>query len=382
MISAYHNARLIDASGERFGSLFVEDEFIRHIGDKNDMPADIDVEANGLVLMPALFDMHTHLRDPGFPQKETMESGMRAALKGGYATLCAMANTKPVCATAGLVLQNHKKAEELKLCRLIQAAAAGEGLKDEIPTDYEALSKATGMISNDGLTIFSDDFMRNLLLASKKHGFIISTHCQPERQIVARDIALLEEVGGNLHVGHISHRQTLALIREAKARGLKLTCEVTPHHLFGWDSDYKVNPPLRSHEDVLAMIEGIKDGTIDCLSTDHAPHTPEDKQNGMAGISNIEYALQIFLHVFNEFAIPLTRLSEMASFAPAKRMGIKTGLLKPGYFADIILLEPDGKSTLDCDTMISQSHNTPFEGRALRGRVLTTVVEGQVRYQA
>ena len=277
MITLYRNARLIDATGDRYGDLCVEDGIITGCFPLSWGRADNVVDMRRSVIMPAFIDLHCHLRDPGYPQKETMETGMRAALKGGYAHLIAMANTNPVIATPALVEENHSKAARLKLCALTQAAAAGEELGDSTPTDRAALSRVTKVLSNDGKTIFSDDFMRQLLLDSTKYGFLISTHCQPERKIVERDINLLREVGGNLHIGHISRAETVAMVRNAKAEGLKLTCEVTPHHLFGWDNDYKVNPPLRTRADVDALIEGIKDGTIDCLSTDHAPHTPEDK---------------------------------------------------------------------------------------------------------
>jgi dihydroorotase len=331
--------------------------------------------------MPAFIDLHCHLRDPGYPQKETMETGMRAALKGGYAMLCAMANTNPVIATPELVQKNQEKAASLRLCRLMQAAAAGENLDDAVPTDYAALSKVTGMLTNDGKTIFSDGFMRNLLLASKQYGFLISTHCQPERRIVARDIGLLREAGGNLHVGHISRAQTADMIRRAKKEGLRLTCEVTPHHLFGYDDDYRVNPPLRAKADTQALVEGLRDGTVDCLATDHAPHTPEDKAAGMAGISNIEYAVQIFLQVFHDNGIPLTRLSELTSFNPARRLGRKAGVLAAGYPADLVILEPDGEYFIRRADMISKSNNTPFDGRRVRGRVIRTIVEGETRYE-
>ena len=381
MAVRYKNARLVDATGERFGELVLESGNILSCGEKTDTPCGTEIDLEGRVLMPALVDLHCHLRDPGYPQKETMESGMRAALKGGYAMLCAMANTNPVCQTPELVEENHKKARALRLCRLMQAAAAGENLDDAVPTDYEALSRATGMLTNDGKTIVSDGFMRNLLFASKQYGFLVSTHCQPERRIVVRDIALLREVGGNLHVGHISRAETVEMIRAAKAEGLTLTCEVTPHHLIGFDNEYHVNPPLRTRADTLALVEGIRDGTVDCLSTDHAPHTEEDKTAGMAGISNIEYALGVFWQVFYENDLELAKLSELASFAPARRLHRKAGLLKAGYAADLLVFDPDDAWEIRRADMISKSHNTPFEGRKARGHVIQTIVEGEVRYE-
>ncbi len=381
MIVRYHNARLIDAMGDRFGDLYVEDGLIRYCGETGHQYSDKTVDVKGNAILPAFIDLHCHLRDPGYPQKEDMETGMRAALKGGYALLCAMANTNPVISTPELVEQNHEKARRLKLCRLIQAAAAGENLDDTAPTNRAALSKVTNMLTNDGKTIFSDEFMRQLLLDSKRYGFLISTHCQPERKIVARDIALLRTTGGNLHIGHISRAETVEMVRKAKAEGLMPTCEVTPHHLFGYDDEYKVNPPLRTKADVEALIGGIKDGTVDCLSTDHAPHTEEDKQNGMAGISNIEYAIGIYLSVFHEHNIPLTRLAELTSYAPAGRLGLKAGLLAPGHPADIVVLNTDEEHVIKKDEMISKSRNTPFEGQKVRGRVLKTIVEGETRYE-
>lgn len=381
MITLYRNARLIDASGDRYGDLCTQDGIITACAPLCWQRADRVIDMRRNVLMPAFIDLHCHLRDPGYPEKETMETGMRAALKGGYAHLTAMANTNPVMATPQLVSLNHDKASRLRLCRLTQAAAAGESLNDETPTDRAGLSRVTRVLSNDGKTIFSDEFMRNLLLDSSKYGFLISTHCQPERKIVERDLGLLREVGGNLHIGHISRSETVDMIRQAKAEGLTLTCEVTPHHLFGWDSDYKVNPPLRTRADVEALIAGIQDGTIDCLATDHAPHAPADKAAGMAGISNIEHAFQIYLKVFQENGIPLTRLSEMLSLNPAKRLGVKAGLFLPGYAADVTALSVEEESEIDTLTMLSRSHNTPFQGRKVVGRVLRTVIDGETRYE-
>lgn len=375
------NACLIDAYSDFCGDLYYEEGLITYCGPPVDISFDKCLDLNGLVLMPAFIDMHCHLRDPGQPEKEDMQTGMAAALKGGYATLLAMANTDPVIESPELVLLNQKKAQELKLCRLIQAAAAGQGLKDKHPTQRRALSLLTPMLSNDGKTIFNDAFMRQLLLDSAELGVLISTHCQPELEIVKRDLALIKETGGNLHIGHISKKETVEAIREAKQNGLKLTCEVTPHHLFGCDDPYLVNPPLRSQKDVIALIGGIKDRTIDCLSTDHAPHTEADKSAGAAGISNIEYAIQIFLYVFKKNNLPLTRLSEMLSLAPAKRLGLNLGLLKAGLSADLVVLEPEGIHEISKADMISKSHNTPFDGREVCGRVCMTIVGGETRYE-
>lgn len=383
MIVKYINARIVDKNNNYDGCVVTNGDTIVYVGPcDNCTVTDVDetVDVKGYTLMPAFIDMHCHLRDPGYPEKETMETGMRAALAGGYTTLCAMANTKPVCATADLVEQNHDRSRRLMLCRLVQCGSAGIDLNDAVPTDYAALSKVTPIISNDGMTIFSEKFMSDLLLASSRYDFIISTHCQPERVIVSRDISLLKKLGGNLHIGHISHRETVQMIREAKAQGLYLTCEVTPHHLFGYDIDYKVNPPLRSEDDVKALIEALKDGTIDCLSTDHAPHTEADKARGMAGISNIEYAMQIFLKVFFDNNISIKRFSEMSSYTPARLLNMNAGLIKCGYMADLVIVDTEFEGCIERDKMISRSHNTPFDGREIRGKVLRTIKGGMVKY--
>ena len=390
MLKRFINASFADAEGayaknERTLVYGTEGEGILFFGKTDELPSEFAAaeteDVRGLTVMPALVDTHVHLRDPGQTQKESMETGMRAALKGGTATVCAMANTDPVLETPELVLANLRKAEELKLCTLIQAGAAGIGLNDETPTDHEALSKVTNVLSNDGKTIFSDDFMEELMKDSLKYGFVISTHCQPERATVRRDIGLLEKVGGNLHVGHISRKGTLEMIAEAKGRGLPITCEVTPHHIFASDMDYRVNPSIRTEEDRLALIGGIRAGLIDCLCTDHAPHTEEDKMRGMAGISGIEFALAIDMKIFHDHGIPLTTLSRMGSLNTARRLGFSDrGLLRPGMRADLMVVDIEKKRILRKDEMISRSHNTPFDGREIRGEVMRTIVNGETLY--
>lgn len=383
MITKYINAQIIDKNSNYNGCVVTNDSIIVYVGPTADCTfdnPDTVVDVKGYAMMPSFIDMHCHLRDPGYPEKETIETGMKAALAGGYTTLCAMANTRPICSTTDAVKENLERAHRLNLCRLIQCASAGVDLNDEEPTDYATLARVTPIISNDGATIFNDDFMANLLISSTTFDFIISTHCQPERHIVSRDIDLLKKLGGNLHVGHISRKETAQMIRDAKAHGMKLTCEVTPHHLFGHDLDYKVNPPIRTAEDVAALVDAIRDGTIDCLATDHAPHTPEDKERGMAGISNIEYAMQIYLKVFHDNGISLKRFSEMSSYNPARLLRMSAGLIKCGYLADLVIVDTECTQYIHKDQMISRSHNTPFDGRQVRGQVLRTICGGVTKY--
>jgi len=374
------HARIVDARADYNGCIGIKNGKINFVGETTNEKYDTMINADGLVVMPAFTDTHCHLRDPGQTQKESMETGMRAAIKGGYCALTAMANTTPVISTPELVEQNLVKAKKLDLCELIQVASCGQNLGDEVTTDRRALRKYTNVFSNDGKTIFSDSFMEKLLYDSNELDFVVSTHSQPESQIVERDLKLLEKTGGNLHIGHISEKKTVDLIRAAKNKGLKFTCEVTPHHLVGHDCDYAVNPPMLTKTDNEALIQAIKDGVIDCLATDHAPHTPLDKQNGMAGISNIEYALQIFLKIFYDNDIPLTRLAEMTSLTPRKILGLKGGLINVGEKANLVIIDPVTPSTVNRSEMISRSNNTPFDGIITRGKVITTIIKGNIIY--
>ncbi len=377
MRTRFVNGTQVDCTGERPCGIVTEAGLISV---DTLSPCDVTVDLNGCVLMPALVDMHCHLRDPGWPQKETLETGLRAAAAGGFGTVCAMANTSPVMDNAAAVVSNVRRAESLELCRLIQAAAAGRELKDAEPTDYAELSSVTPVVSNDGQTIFSDTFMERLLAASERHGFMVSTHCMPEAEIISRDITLSKRVGGRLHVGHISLAESARLIRDAKRQGVNITCEVMPHHLFGWDDAYRVNPPMRTRKDALALIDAIRDGTVDCLATDHAPHTEEDKANGAAGISNFDHALAMLWQVFRENKISLSTLSRLASKNPARLLGQNCGALERGMRADLIVFDPDARWEIRRDAMLSRSHNTPFEGRQVCGRVIKTFIGGKLVY--
>ena len=371
------NGIAVDYRGERPCDIVIENG---RISADTLSAVDSTIDIAGLTLMPALVDTHCHLRDPGQTQKETIKTGLRAACAGGYSAVCAMANTVPVVDNPSAVLHNEEKAEALGLCRLIQAAAAGKGLSDEFASDYAALSRVTPIISNDGNTILSESFMEALLAASARYGFIVSTHCMPEAEIVERDLALVRRVGGRLHVGHISLEKTARLIRAAKREGLPVTCEVMPHHIFGWDNGYAVNPPMRTHEDALALSDAIRDGTVDCLATDHAPHTDADKLRGAAGISTFDHALGMFVSVFSNNGLPLSLLSRLASKNPARLLGLSCGTLEAGMNADMMVFDPDEQWIVKKSEMLSRSHNTPFEGRMLRGRVKMMIIGGRIVY--
>jgi len=377
------NVEMVDANGRRFGKVLIEDGKIKKVyKEKGTVKTayDKEIDGRGYQLMPGFIDMHCHLRDPGYEYKETMETGMQAALKGGYTTLVAMANTKPIIDEAEALKTNLDKAEALNLCNLIQVAALTKDFNDADLVDLEVLRQLTPVFSNDGVSILNSDIMVAGLKASSEQDFILLTHCQPETELVSRDVKLLEEIGGHLHVCHISKKDTLDLIVEAKEKGLDVTCEVTPHHIFASAMDYKVNPPFRTYPDRRALIEGIKDGSIDMCGTDHAPHSEEDKLKGAPGINNFEMAFAMYFTVFDQNGIGLEKLSLMLSDAPAKRLGLKTGLIKERYPADLVLVDLNWEGKLNPKEFVSKSKNNPFGGETLKGKVMMTMVKGEIKY--
>jgi len=377
------NIEIIDAAGRRPGKILIEDGKIKKVyKEKGLVRVDFDeeIDGGGHALLPGFIDMHCHLRDPGFEYKETMETGMKAALKGGFTSLVAMANTKPIIDNPGDLKKNRVKASELELCQLIQVSALTRDFGEDDMVDFDSLRPFTNVFSNDGVSILREDIMIKGLKASTVYDFILLTHCQPETSLVKRDIELLEKVGGHLHVCHISKKDTLEAIGLAKDKDLDITCEVTPHHLFASAMEYKVNPPFRTYPDRRALIDGIKDGVIDMFGTDHAPHSEEDKKKGAPGIDNFEIAFSMYYTVFEQNGIKLEKLSEMLSDGPARRLGLKAGLIKERYPADLVLVDLNWEGKINPKDFISKSKNNPFGGETLKGKILMTIVKGNVKY--
>ena len=377
------NVKIVDAKNTFKGDLLIENGKISKI--------DTNIEINSYerikiingknkVLMPSFIDIHTHLRDPGFTQKEDLETGQNAALKGGFTVLCPMANTKPVCDNEKVIDYVLNKAEKLDLCNIKQVCAITKNLKGEEIIDIEKMRPYTNLFSDDGYTLYDEKIMSEVLSLSKKLNFKVLTHCQPEVEIVKRDLDLLKEVGGNLHICHISLKDTLDEIKKYKDNGYKFTCEVGPHHIFAYGLEYRVNPSFADYQDVKSLIQGIKDGYIDMIGTDHAPHTKEDKEKGAPGISNIEVAFQMVNKVFSENNISLNKLSEMMSANPAKFLGLNQGLIKEGLNADLVIVDTDKEEIIDVSKFISKGKNNPFDGQNVKGEVIMTIRGGKVVY--
>ncbi|MBO5131023.1 MAG: dihydroorotase [Romboutsia sp.] len=374
------NVRIIDANKDIKSDLLVENGKISKINSNIEIENINTIDGGHYVLMPSFIDLHTHLRDPGLTHKEDLESGQKAALKGGFTVLCPMANTKPVCDNPEVINYIINKAENLDLCDIKQVCSITKNLEGDEMIDIKSMIEHTRLFSDDGYTLHNTEIMRDALKLSKELNFKVLTHCQPEFEIVERDLKLLEEVGGNLHICHISLKETLDEIKKYKDRGYKFTCEVGPHHIYGYGLDYKVNPSFAEEEDMKYLIQGIKDGYIDMIGTDHAPHTQEDKENGAPGISNIEVAFQMVNKVFSENQISLNKLSEMMSANPAKFLGLNQGLIEEGLRADLVLIDENCENVIDTSNFISKGKNNPFNGQRVKGKVIMTIKNGKIMY--
>ena len=376
------------------------------------------IEANGLTAVPGFIDLHVHLRDPGFTDKEDIHTGCKAAAAGGVTSLLCMPNTKPAIDTAETVryiLEEAKTAD----AHVYVAAAITKGLQGAELCDLEALREAGAVaLSDDGRPVVDTACLVEAMRRAPELGMIVAAHCEDlflakkwylnegetskalglpgvpaaaEDCGTAREIAVAAAYDVPVHICHVSTKTSAALIRDAKARGVKVTAETAPHYLLmtdkellKTDADYRMNPPLRAEEDRIAMIEAIKDGTIDVIATDHAPHTPEEKAdflkapNGSIGMET-SFA-GAYTALVKTGVLTLSELVEKMSVRPAEILGIEAGMIGAGQTADIVLIDENEVWTVDADKLHGKSRNTPFKGMELQGKVKLTVCGGRVVY--
>lgn len=376
------------------------------------------VNGKGKFVFPGLIDVHTHLREPGQEDKEDILSGSRAAVRGGFTTILAMANTQPPIDNRALVEFVLRQGERAGYAHVLPIGTVTKGMQgSELVEMADMKEGGAAAFSDDGKNIQNAEVMRLALEYAKLTGFPIISHCEDknlageglmrrgvasarmglkgipasaESVIVARDLLLAEETGGKLHLAHISTAESVNLIRQAKARGVNVTAEVNPHHLIFCDEEIgitdtvlKVNPPLGSRGDRDALVEGLRDGTIDMIATDHAPHTQAEKARPFAeapfGIASLETALSaVWQYLVVPGRLSLDRVVEAWSVAPAQRFCLHGGTLKPGAPADMVLFDPDYSEVIDPAALVSKARNTPFLGQTLKGFPVMVWVEGRL----
>ena len=411
--------RIIDPSQQldRTADLLVEDGRVKAIEDSVSSEGADVFDASGLIVAPGFIDLHVHLREPGEEFKETIASGAAAAVAGGFTSICAMPNTKPVNDNASVTRFIIEKAREAQLARVYPVGAITRESKGvELAEIAEMKAAGAVAVSDDGRPVMDSQVMRHAMEYARDHGIVIVDHCQDlhlaaggvmnegrystllglkgmsfsaEDSHVARDIMLAELTGARVHIAHISTAGSIEMVRRAKRQGLAVTCEVTPHHLaltdatvVGFDTNTKMNPPLRSEEDRAALIEAVRDGTIDAIATDHAPHHSDEKMleydRAPSGVIGLETALGLVLTVLHHSnAVSLVRIIEMLTIGPARAFSLAAGTLAPGTAADVTVFDPDREWTVDPHLFKSKSRNTPFAGWQLRGAIAATFVAGR-----
>lgn len=383
-------------------------------------PAEVrTIDASGKIVTPGLVDMHVHLREPGYEHKETVATGCRAAARGGFTDICCMPNTNPVNDTRELTEFILKKSGEAKCSRVFPAGAITKALQGKALCDFGEL-KAAGVVavSDDGMPVMDDRIMCRALESAKQFNLLVICHCEDlkltaggvmnagslavrlglsgisnasESAMVERDIRLCERFETPLHIAHVSTSQSVHAIRKAKSRGIRVTCETAPHYFTltekaveEYGTNAKMNPPLRSGQDRDAVREGLADGTIDAIATDHAPHAIAEKATGFNqapnGIIGLETSVALGLKLVDNGVITIVDLIEKMSTAPAKILGLERGL-KIGRRADITIIDPDVSYRIDAGDFESLSRNTPFDGWSMRGKPLATIVEGNIVFE-
>ena len=399
--------------------VLIEGEKIVQIA-KNIKEAEKIIDCEGLYIMPGMIDMHCHLREPGFEHKETIETGSKSAVAGGFTTICPMPNTKPTPDNVETLQKIIEEAKRVNLCNILPYASVSKGEKGEELVNFEELKKAGAIaFSDDGMPVVSAKMMRDAMIQADKQNTFVASHCEeksvsqgainagkiadelgvqgvlPEAEeiMAAREIVISETNNVRGHICHISTKTTENMVRDAKKRGVKITCETCPHYFtFIVDEvlktgvNAKMNPPLREEKDRKAIIEGLKDGTIDCIITDHAPHTEEEKAVGLAkapnGIIGFETALSAeIMNLVDAGHISYLDLVKLTSYNPAKLLKIDRGELSVGKIADITIFNPNEEYVYTKEMIVSKSKNSPFIDKKLKGKVKYTIVGGEIVYK-
>lgn len=400
------------------GDILIGGNVIERIAPSVDADCETVIDAAGLTALPGLVDMHCHLREPGYEYKETIATGTRAAARGGFTTVACMPNTDPAADTPAVIEYILHKARTEGAVRVCPVGCITRGQKGELLTDMGAL-KAAGAValSDDGLPVKSGHMMHMALKYAKNFGILLISHCEDqglvnggvmnegywstllglkpitraaEEVMVAREVLLAEALCTRVHIAHVSTRGAIDIVRHAKFRGVRVTAETCPHYFAatdafadGFDTNAKVNPPLRTDEDAAAVKAALKDGTLDCIVTDHAPHHTDEKEvefNAAAnGISGFETAFSLaYTHLVKAGILALDELALLMSFNPASVLGVEGGVLQEGRRADITIVDEKAEYVIDTGEFVSKGKNSPFGGQKVTGRVVHTVAGGRL----
>jgi dihydroorotase len=418
------NGRVLDPASRRdeIGDVLLSDGLIAEVGKNLDSTGAEVFDATGLVVTPGFIDMHVHLREPGFEHAETIETGARAAAAGGFTSVCCMPNTKPVNDSATVTNYILERARRLAVVNVFPIGAITKGSEGEELAAIGSM-KAAGVvaISDDGRPVMNARVMRRAMESARAFDLPVINHCEDlnlsaggdmhegvqstrlglrgipsasEDVMVARDILLAELTGARYHVAHLSTKHAVAMVKFAKSRGLSISCEVCPHHFSisdsdvkAYDANYKMKPPLRCCSDVDAALEGIADGTVDALATDHAPHPGSEKMQEFEkcpfGILGLETAVGLtFEKLVHPGRISLMKMVELYTTGPANVLRLNRGTLRVGMPADVTVLAVDRRWTYDVNRSPSKSRNSPFHGVEFRGGPVATIVNGQVAWRS
>jgi dihydroorotase len=418
------NGRVVDPASrhDSVADVWIEDGLIKGVGSNLSAPGAEVIDASGLIVAPGFIDMHVHMREPGFEHAETIESGSRAAAAGGFTSVCPMPNTKPVNDNATVTSYMIEKARRHAVVNVFPIGAITKGSAGEELAAIASMKQAGAVaISDDGRPVMNARVMRRAMESARGLGMPVINHCEDlhlsaggdmhegvesvrlglrgipgcsEDVMVARDILLAEVTGARYHVAHISSRHSVEMVQFAKARGLPVTAEATPHHLAladrdmkPYDSNYKMKPPLRACSDVAAVLDGITSGAIDAIATDHAPHPGSEKMQEFEscpfGILGLETAIGVALEqLVHTGKIEVARLVELFTTGPARILGIGRGTLAQGAPADVTIFSMDREWTYDVNKSSSKSRNSPFHGKTFKGGPVVTVVAGEIVWRA
>ena len=416
------NGNLIDYKNkinDKYDILIENDKIVK-IEKNIEENVDEIIDCTSLNIIPGMIDMHCHLREPGFEYKETIETGSKSAVAGGFTTICPMPNTKPTPDNVETLQKIIDEAKRINLCNVLPYASVSKGEKGEELVDFTELKKAGAIaFSDDGMPVVNSRMMREAMINADKLGTFVASHCEeksvakgainagkvaeqlgvdgvlPEAEeiMAAREIVISETNNVRGHICHISTQTTKNMVRDAKKRGVKITCETCPHYfsftveeVLKSGTNAKMNPPLREEKDRKAIIEGLKEGTIDCIITDHAPHSKEEKAQELAkapnGIIGFETALSAeIMNLVDTGDISYLDLVKLTSYRPAELLKIDRGTIEVGKIADITIFDPNERYIYTEDMIVSKSKNSPFIGKELKGKVKYTIVSGRIVYK-